>query len=211
MSNQIKTGYFVGDNGLIYLPIGFVPEYFKLVAMAATNPNIYEWFRLMEQKADAAGDEGIIMTGSSGILTYGAASALIAAYDSGTNGPTVTTWSAGLTVVAKTSTAHGTYVRPTQGSSADMSAIFEVVTNTITGATEPTWPDAIGEQVSDNHASPVVYERVNVALTKVGYQGIRVAASIVGDGITAYYLALQADNSVDHGDVEGWTGGIEGA
>jgi len=210
MSNQIVAGHFEGDNAIIYLPIGFKPDYFKAVVMATTSPLRYEWWGRMEQEEAAALGEGIT-TDILGVPTYHADTAGFAAYDSGAGGPTITRWSNGATVVAKTATAHGTYMKPSVDSDMDKEAVFEVLANTTTGATEPTWPAGIGETVADNHGSPVVYERVNVATLRVGYQGIRIAATLVADSAECYYLAIQTDKVIDHGDVDGWSSGIYGA
>lgn len=207
MANQIVVGHFEGDNELIYLPIGFTPDYFKAVVMAALKPLRYEWWGRMEQEEAAALGEGITVS-VGGVPTYHANNAGFAAYNSEAAGPTITRWSDGATVVPKTATAHGTYIKPSVDSETDKEAVFEVLANTTTGATEPTWPAGIGETVKDDHGTPVVYERVDVATLRVGYQGIRIAASLVANDAECYYLAIQADKVIDHGDVVGWSGGI---
>ena len=74
-------------------------------------------------------------------------------------------------------------------------------------ATEPTWPSADGAQVTDSVGN--VWEKVNVSLQRGGYQGVVIAAAIQTNGQLMYYFALRADHSVVHGDVDGWTDGID--
>ncbi|KKM81307.1 hypothetical protein LCGC14_1331100, partial [marine sediment metagenome] len=102
--------------------------------------------------------------------------------------------------------APGTYVNPTVSSSADRGSIFECVTAGTTGSTEPTWPDSIGENVTDNS---MVWKRVDKSLQRGGYQGVIIAAAVQTNGQLMYYLAIQSDQSVVHGDVDGWTDGID--
>lgn len=202
--------HYEPDGSDVYLPLGFVPDYCEILEVGATAPLIHRWYEMMEDDEASGSQEGVIDDGD-GTLSLASDSQGIIAYDTASQLPTVTVWSAGLTVVARSAGAHGTYIKPTTNSDTDREAIFEVVTNTTTGTTEPTWPAAIGEQVSDNHGSPVVYERVNVALERVGYQGIVVANELQTDGQEMYGWAMQADIALDFGDVAGWTGGVQGA
>lgn len=211
---QIVTFHYEPDGSDVYLPLGFVPDYVELMELGASDVLYIRWFEMQEDDEASGSQEGVADDGD-GTASKCADSQGIIAYDTASQLPTVTNWSAGLTVVARAVGVHGTYIRPsTTGAAAqgmDREAIFEVVTNTTTGTTEPTWPAAIGERVSDNHGSPVVYERVNVALTRVGYQGIVVANERQTDAQEMYGIAIQADRSIDFGDVTGWTGGVYGA
>lgn len=213
--NQIIVGHFEPDGGLIYLPIGFVPDLFRMQEMGATNPLFYTWYERQEDDEATGSQEGILDSG--GTKTLLADDGGFAAYDAGSELPTVTEWSAGATVVARSATAHGTYMKATvsgvdaNGNEIDRSAIFEVTANTTTGATEPNWPTVVGESAVDNHASPVRYEKVNVALFRGGYKGVRIAAALMTNGQEMYYEAIQADQSKDLEDVDGWTGGIKDA
>lgn len=211
---QIIVGHFEPDGGLIYLPIGFVPDRFLLIEHGTTNPLFYWWFERMEDDEASGSQEGIIDT--AGTKTKAADDGGIVAYDSGSELPTVTEWSAGATVVARSATAHGTYMKATtsgtdaNGNEIDRSAIFEVTANTTTGATEPNWPTVVGESAIDDHGSPVRYEKVNVALLRGGYKGVRIAAALMTADQEMYYEAVQADLSLDHGDVTGWGSGVKG-
>lgn len=207
---QIMTFHYEPDGSDIYLPLGFVPDYVMLMELGASDVLIHHWFAMQEDDEASGSQEGVKNDGD-GTYSKCSDSQGIIAYDTASQLPTVTVWSAGLTVVARATGIHGTYIKPTTTQGMDREAIFEVVTNTTTGTTEPTWPAAIGERVSDNHGSPVVYERVNVALERIGYQGIVVANELQTDGQEMYGIASQADNNIDFGDVTGWTGGIYGA
>ncbi|KKK94819.1 hypothetical protein LCGC14_2679030, partial [marine sediment metagenome] len=111
-----------------------------------------------------------------------------------------------ITVVARTATAPGTYINPTVDSDTDRQAIFECITAGTTDSTEPTWPDAIGENVTDNS---MVWQRVDVSLQRGGYQGIVIAAALNTNGQAWYYEAKQTDQVVNHGDIDGWIDGID--
>lgn len=210
MANQIIVGHFEPDGDLIYLPLGFIPDFFMLCEVGTANPLFYWWWRRMQLDEASGSQEGVIDTG--GVKTKSADDEGIVAYDSGSRAPTISTWTADTAMTAKTSTAHGTYIRPTTSSDMDRDAIFECVASsgdTKTHATtEPTWPAAIGEQVVDDL---VTWERVNVPLLRAGYQGVRIAGNPQSNGQEMYYIAVQSDDAIDHGDVVGWTGGVYGA
>lgn len=208
MNDNIKVGHFEADGGLINLPIGYIPDYFKLVEVGVTNPNFYEWFRLQEQDEASNSQEGSILTGSTGVTTQSVDGAGIIAFNAGSEGPTVTEWTEAVATAAtaRTATAAGTYVKATVANSADRGSIFECVTAGTGGSTEPTWPNADGGQVTDNS---VVWEKVNVDKQRTGYEGVVISATIQTNGREYYYLALQAVQAVDHGDVDGWTSGTD--
>lgn len=203
--NKIKVGHFEADGGIVNLPLGFVPDHFHLVSMV-TNPLTYEWW-LAQQTEEATGaQEGIIDT--AGTKTLAADDAGITAYNASSQIPTVNEWTTAraTAATARTATAAGTYIKPTVSNEADRGSIFECVTAGTGGDTEPTWPDSDGENVTDNS---VVWKKVNVNLQRGGYQGVIIQDNIQGDGEENYYVALQANQSVDHGDVDGWTNGID--
>ena len=50
MNDNIKVGHYEADGGIVNLPLGFIPDYFKLTDFHTdTNIIFYEWYRLMEQ------------------------------------------------------------------------------------------------------------------------------------------------------------------
>jgi hypothetical protein len=205
--NQIKVGHFEQDGGLINLPLGFIPDYIRLVDFHTNaNIDIYEWFRRMEQDQASGKQEGFSI--KEGVTANLADAGGITAYDTGSQIPTIEEWTEAraTAATARTATAPGTYIKPTVGSAADRGSIFECVTAGTGGSTEPTWPDADGENVIDNS---VVWKKVNVSLQRGGYQGVVIAAALTVDGQEMYYYAVQADQVLDHGDVDGWTDGID--
>ncbi len=207
---QSKVVKITGDNGLVYIPLGFIPDWVEMIYRGASSTNavIYKWNSMLA-------DLGTVIDGWSftdGVDAEIASGSGIAAYDSASEIPSISDWtqSVGSAATARSSTAHGTYVRPSSSSTFDRSAIFECVTDGTSGATEPDWSKAPadGYQITDG---TTVWERVTVPTTRVGYQGIRIAASVVGNGYEAYILAVKADEVIDYGDVDGWTGGVMGA
>lgn len=216
--NKIKTGNFIADGSLINLPVGFIPDYFQMHDVGeGTNPNMVQWFRRQQQVQGTGEQEGMLTTGSSGVVTLLADAGGITAYSASSQRPQIGIWEASsvtvdtrdgttLTVVARTATAPGTYINPTVGSVTDRQAIFECVTAGTTDSAEPTWPVSIGANVTDNS---MVWQRVDVSLQRGGYQGVIIAGALMTNGREMYYLALQSNWDVTHGDVDGWTNGID--
>ena len=210
--NQIKVGHFEADGGLVNLPLGFIPDYIKVVDFFTdTNIEINYWWRRMEQDQASGKQEGFSVL--EGITANLADAGGITAYDTGAQSPASGTgagqlaeWAASTSYTARTATAPGSYVKPTVSSPTDRGAVFECVTGGTSGSTEPTWPDAIGANVLD---STPVWKRVDLSLQRGGYQGVVIAAALTTNGQEVYYLALQADQVVDHGDVDGWGSGID--
>jgi hypothetical protein len=217
--SQIRVGHWEADGGDVNIPLGFIPDYMRVVEVGVTNPNMYEWFERQEDDEASGAQEGNILTGSTGVVTQSADSQGITAYDTGSQQPAAGTgagqlqeWTASQSYTARTATAAGSYAKPTVGATddtggvADRDAIFECVTSGTSGSTEPTWPSAIGGQVLD---STPVWEKVNTATFRGGYQGVVVANEIQTNSREYYYLAIKAHDSVDHGDVDGWSGGVD--
>ncbi len=207
MSNQVKVGQFLQDGGLVNLPLGFVPDYIEFANRDLTNTVFTKWWKLMETNDISGSQEGIAIADGGGTTDLADDGGIIA-YDTGVQTPTITTWTkaVGDAATARTATAAGTYVKPSVANEGDRGSIFECVTAGTSAATEPTWPVADGEQVTDG---TTVWEKVNVSLQRGGYQGVVIAAAIQTDGQLMYYFALMADQSVVHGDVDGWTDGID--
>lgn len=213
MDNQIRVGHFEASGSLINLPLGFVPDYFKLMDFnTSTNIVFYEWWQRMEGDMATGLQEGVSITeGPTARLADGGG---ITAYNTGSQSPTVNQWTTAraTAATARTATAPGTFIKATVGATndtgqvTDREAIFECVTAGTGGSAEPTWPSAIGGQVTDGS---VVWEMVNEAKTRIGYQGVVIAAALMTDGREYFYLALKAHESIDHGDVNGWTDGID--
>jgi len=212
---KFVTGHFEADGAIIYLPIGFVPDYFMMCDASYTTATIfYHWWSALETDAFATALEGFSV--SQGVTADLATTAGISAYNTGTQAPTITTWTTSVSTAAtaRTSTTRGTLVKPTgaaanvDGALADKSMVFECVTAGTGSATEPTWPVGIGDQVTD---SSTVWELVNQPTFRAGYQGVAIAAALMTDGDEHFYNAFLADENIDWGDVAIWPDGIYGS
>lgn len=216
--SQIRTGVFQADGGLINLPLGFIPDYFKLMDLnTSTNIVFYEWWQRQEADMATGLQEGVSIT--EGVTARLADAGGITAYNTGSQQPASGTgagqlaqWVASTSYTARTATAAGSYVIGTTsgtddtGAVVDRSAIFECVTAGTSGSTEPVWPSAIGGQVTD---STPVWEKVNTATFRAGYQGVTIAAALMTNSRFYFYLAVKAHHSEDHGDVDGWPSGVD--
>jgi hypothetical protein len=169
MSNQIITGHLEPDGSIIYVPVGFIPDFLFAVEYGVTNPLLYYWFGNEEEAA-----------------------AGFAGYDTKTSGPygitatpaAIADWVASTAYGARSATAHGDYVRATStgtdtnGLVVDRSQLFECVTAGTSGSSEPTWPANIGgNSASDNG---VVWQKVtDVPTFEGGYKGFSIAAALM--------------------------------
>ena len=221
MSNNIRVGHWEADGGDVNVPIGFVPDYVKVVEVGQTNPDAWEWFERQEDDEATGSQEGNITTGSTGIVTESADAAGITAFDTGSVGPASGTgagqldpWLATTSYTTRSATARGSFVKGTVGALNDLGqvvdreAIFENVGSTgNSGSSEPTWPTAVGAQVLDS--TPIWELVVDVPVQRTGYQGFTIADNIQTDGREYYYLALKADDSINHDDVDGWPSGTD--
>jgi len=220
--NKIITGHWLADAGDFYLPIGFIPDYFRMcdIDSAVTNcaVTINEWFRAMETHEATGSQEGWALgLATLGYTTLHSDDQGISAYDTASQGPTVTEWTkaVGDAAVARNASAGsvGTYVKCTVGATdntggvCDRGAIFECVYDGTSASTEPTaWPSAVGGQVTDG---TTIWEKVNTAKFRQGYKGVTIRAEIQTNTHECYYLAIMADNSIDHGDVDPWPSGVD--
>jgi len=211
---QLITGHFEADGAIIYLPIGFVPDYFFMCDLSYTTATIfYHWWRQMESDAFATALEGVSV--SQGVTADLATTAGISAYDTGTQAPTILDYNStnADAATARSATANGTFLRPSatgttvDGLVADRSMVFECVTAGDSSA-EPSWPVGIGDQVTDGTN---VYELVVEPTFRKGYAGVAIAAALMTDGDEHFYNAWQADQAIDQGDVASWDGGIYGS
>jgi len=217
--SSIKIGHFLGDGGDVYLPIGFVPDYLRMCDIDSTTTNaavcIHEWFERQEDDEATGSQEGWALgLATLGYTTLHADGLGIVAYDTGSQAPTIGVWTASTAYTARSATADGSFVKGTTsgtdnlGQAVDREAIFECVTAGTSGTTEPTWPTAIGDN-SALDGTTAIWQRVNEPLRRGGYQGVKIDETIQTNTHEYYYIAIKADDSIDHGDVDGWTGGID--
>lgn len=216
MSNNIVTGHFEPDGTIIYVPVGFVPDFLFLAEYGTTNPLLYYWWG--QEMEDAESTEGIIDT--AGTKTLAASGGGFAAYDTGTQAPQTlgaitADWAASTAYTARTNAKRGDFVRGTltstdkNGLPVDRSVLFECTVSGTTDSTEPTWPADIGDDTASDNG--VYWRKVTDEPTYLGgYKGFSVATALMTNGQEMYYTALMADTVVDHQDVDGWQGGIAG-
>jgi hypothetical protein len=226
MDNGIRVGHFLGDGEDIFLPLGFIPDYFRMCDIDSTTSNaavaLTEWFERMEDDEASGSQEGWTLgLGTLGFVTLHSDDQGISAYDTGSQQPAsgfdsgeLSEWTASTAVDVKTGTKAGSYAKPTVGALddtggvADRDAIFENVgaSDGSTDSSEPVWPSAIGGRVVDSAA---IWEKVNTPIFRGGYQGVAIRAELQTNSHEYYYLAIRAHDSIDHGDVDGWANGID--
>jgi len=227
--NGYETGIFIADGSLIYVPVGFKPD--RVDVFELTSGPFHQIFHgILEDSGVSAALSDIegIQYGDGGVGTLLADGAGLATYDAGEERPNIYNWvlstttltlkqdtSETTTVTARTATAHGTYILPSAGAltvdglAADRSLVAECVTASgNTAATEFAWGVAIGEQMADGDN---VWEIVNAASLRVGYQGFRIAGALMTDGDYHVYDAWKADQVRVLGDVVSWVDGVNEA
>lgn len=206
--SQIHIATFIGDGAAVYLPIGFIPDYFFMADVGDDKATVfYHWFKLLEDISYTYADGVKVTEGVTDSLADGSG---IESYNTTANAPTVTTWSASASPTARSGSTHGSYYRPTRtGGKGDFSAIFECIAGTTTGSSEPSWPKDPGGTVVDND---VTWQRVDddVPMSRVGYQGIALDVA-PDDSHYCCTLSVQADKVENWGDLVDWSGGVYGA
>ncbi len=218
MDSNIRVGHWEADGGDVNVPIGFVPDYVRIMDLNGGSTLFFEWWERMEDDEATGSQEGVSDTGGTKALL--ADDAGIKAFATGSQSPASGTgagqlseWAASTSYTVKTSTARGSFVRGTVGATnnagqvVDREAIFEAVVGGTSGSTEPSWPTAVGDQVLDS--TPVWELVVDVPVQRIGYEGFTIADNIQTNGRKYYYLALKAHDSVPHGDVDGWPNGTD--
>jgi len=206
------SGRFVADGNAINVNIGFVPDYVKLIeGLEDTNPNIYEFFKDLSD-AGEDGQYGVLLTGSTGVVTVLAGTnSKIATYTGGKKAKVripapdgdgyvnanVADYNAATDYSssgqARTTALVGTIVRPTTHNG----FVYECTVAGGTGGTEPTWPTTPGETVSDDN-NTWICRREDVVFEKAA--GFTVGSDLSTDGDEWIYVAEQHDKVVNHGD-----------
>lgn len=207
---DIRGGKFISDGGDVYIPVGFIPDYVRVTKLGGdTAVEFFEWLRYSEANESAGKQDGISV--KEGVTAEMNENLGIAAYDSSGEAPTITPWTqaVGSAASARTNTADGTFVKPVadRGSNPpDRELMFECITAGTSGATEPTWNRGIGETTLDG---TTLWECVREPRRRYGYKGFFFDETEQTDSDIFYYVAMKFDEFVDHGDVDGWTNGIE--
>ena len=71
---KINGGHFIADGNAVNVDVGFVPD--MVIAwegMEETSPSMHTWFKEQANTANANAQYGLILTGTSGIVTKHAA------------------------------------------------------------------------------------------------------------------------------------------
>ena len=153
---KVNSGHFIADGSAVNVDVGFVPD--LLIAFEGieeTNPSIHFWFRELANTANANGQYGMLLTGSTGVVTKHAAAANgFAEYDTDADGvlvpapdgdgntyTSVAGYDATATYTARSTTAVGSVVRPTTRNG----YVYECTTASGgASGTEPTWSTTVG-------------------------------------------------------------------
>jgi hypothetical protein len=187
-------GHFIADGSAVNIDIGFIPD--KFVAwegMEETNPDMHVWHKEQANTANGNGQYGLLLTGSTGVVTKHAAAANgFAEYDTGADRvlvdspapgvgdveATVADWAASTTATARSATTIGTIVRPTTKNG----YVYECTTGGTTNDTEgePTWPTTLGDTVTETDG--VVWTCREENTVRGGAKGLTLGATGSTDG-----------------------------
>jgi len=200
---------WVADGNAVNVKCGFVPDLAILVnGVNQTNPNLILYSKQME---DNESMYGIVVTGSSGVITRITTAAtgmealstradmVLIPHPSGTGlaAATVSDWASGTSYSSgeRTTTTVGTVVRPPIHNG----RVFELTTDTGSGTSEPSsWDVAPGETVTDGGSN--IWTCREERVVSQGAQGITVGATIQTDSQTCALWAFKFDDSTNAGD-----------
>lgn len=204
---KLIVGHFEPDGALIYLPIGFEPDLFRLWDYA-TAPLCHTFFGQMEDDEASGAKEGIKDDGDGSYSKLGDDGGF-AAYDTGTQ-KSISAWAASTAYSLNDLVVASSTGVDDNGLLVGQEQVYKCTTAGTSDSSEPTWPSEFDAySASDNG---VIWQKVgDEAIYRYGYQGIRIAADLMTNGQECYYEAFLADSKHDWGDVDGWSGGIYGS
>lgn len=202
MQTLTKVGHFECDGNAVNLEIGFVPDFALFIFNEGTNPDLLFYWR--DQINQATAEYGFDLIGDGNVAPITTEAQGIVAYDTELYAPTITDYDTTATPTAKTATARGTFVRPTTTNGASRELVFECVSSSGAGTTEPTWPTgAAGQQITDGGSNVwELVDDVGVARRVGGAKGVTIGASVDqnSDGNECWYIAFRVMKQQDHGD-----------
>ena len=202
---KINSGQFVADGNEVDVEVGFIPDFvIGFEGLEETNPDIHFWFRSAEDAISTDAQYGILLTGSTGVVTKHAAAvngfatldestlklllqnpaggddltaSLPSAFVAGTAQPT-----------ARTTTALGTVTKPSLGNENGLVAECTVAAGVY--GTEPTWPTVAGETVSDGTNTWTMREE---KIVNAGVKGFTLGATGQTDTDGWKWIAVATD------------------
>ena len=95
---------------------------------------------------------------------------------------------------ARSTTVLGTVTKP----STPNGYIYECTATTGVYGTEPTWPTTPGASVVDDQTNTWTCRREDTYMGN--FKGVTIDADLNENSIEQFYLAIKADDSLDHGD-----------
>ena len=185
-------GHLIADGNAINIDIGFVPDKFTAwEGMEETSPSKHIWFKEQANTANANGQYGLLLTGSTGVITkHAAATNGFAEYNTVTlkallpapngNGEVSATIAAAFVAgtaqpTARTTAVVGTTLRPSTANG----FLYECTTSAGVYGTEPTtWGTVVGGTTSDGTNT---WTCRTENLKNVGVKGITIGATASTD------------------------------
>jgi len=223
---QKTSKYFIADGDTINVDFGFVPDKIFAISALGGTELYWEWHRILTEKAtsgqygigDAAGAKTVCASAAAGFAKYNTQvdgvkiphpKGITASNPDGyikvpagaaaAAAPTISDWLATVNYASggqdRSATVVGTCVRPPVHNG----RVFELITGTGLGTSEPTtWNVQPGETVTDG-GSNVFLCREEI-LCQIGGKGITIGADISTDSEIWYIEAELHDEIYDAGD-----------
>jgi hypothetical protein len=206
---QYNGGNFIADGSAVNVDVGFIPDtLIGIEGFEETSPNIHIWQRSRGDTANDNGQYGVIITGTTGVVTKHADAANgFIAYDTDSDGvlipapdgdgevpATVVEYADASTPTARTVTGVGTVVRP----STRTSYVYECTTSTGAVDAEPTWPTTPGESVTDAESNVWITREEHTVNN--GAKGFTIGSTLSTDSDEWSWSAFAADKISDEKD-----------
>ena len=211
--SKMNSGQFVADGNEVDVEVGFIPDFvIAFEGLEETSPNPHFWFRSAIDAISSDGEFGLLMTGTTGVITKHAAAingfapldsqALKVILSNPAGGDDLATdlpdaFVAGTAQpTARTATALGTVTKPSLGN--ENGLIAECTTSGGVYGTEPTWPIIAGETVSDGNNTWTMREEKN---ENRGIKGFTLGATGQTDTDGWKWVAFAADKENEDRDM----------
>lgn len=198
----------MADGNAVNVDVGFIPDFvIAFEGLEETSPNPHFWFRSAIDALSSDGEFGLLMTGTTGVITKHAAAingfapldtqALRLLLPNPAGGddlaaalPEPYTVARSTAATARTATALGTILKPSlTNSAAKLGLVYECITAG-TGSAEPTWPTVVNGRVLDNDVEYIAREEKN---ENRGIKGFTLGATGQTDTDGWKWVAFSAD------------------